>query len=100
MSKHLEPWKFVYIIEHYADGCEFMLFTDREHLDAYKSGDPADVRHVGGDVAFGEGSSWTEFGPMLKNNPICDDNILAERQDIVPWKSKAEFDTFVQSLES
>ena len=100
MSEHLDPWKFIYIIEHFAHGCEFMLFTKSEHLDAAKAGNPADVRHICGDVSYGEGSSWTEFGPMLQNNPICDDNILSERQDIVPWKTKADFNTFVKFLET
>jgi hypothetical protein len=100
MSKHLTPWKYIFLFDVDDNGCEFALFTDQEHLDAYKAGDPMDVRYVEGDVAYGEGSSWNEFGPRLKNNPFCDDNILAERQDIVPWKSKAEFDAFVQSLET
>lgn len=96
MSKRLAPWKFVTLLDADDGGCEFQLFKTAEDAAAIRQGKtPA---HVGGDVAFGEGSSWTEFGAGVTDNPLCDDNIVCERENVAPWKSKGAFDAWVATL--
>jgi hypothetical protein len=96
MSKRLAPWKFVTLLDVSEDGCEFQLFKTAEDAQAIRKGKlPA---YVGGDVAYGEGSSWTEYGAGVTDDPYCDDNVVCERENVAPWKSKEAFDAWVAAL--
>jgi hypothetical protein len=89
-------WTCIHILDDWGDGAEFQLFQKPEDLTAYTQGEsPA---HVTGDVGFGEGSSWTEFGEGRTDDPYCDDNIVCEAQNIVPWKTKTAFDAWAATL--
>ena len=85
-------WTTIVLLDESEDeGCEFQLFLSEEDAHAYTRAEGP--HHIGGDVAFGEGSSWTEFGPTKG-----DDNILAECRDVVPWKTKEAFYSWVSTL--
>lgn len=78
-------------------GEEYQLFKSKEDCYNYynKGIIPAYVQF---DVEFEKGSSWIEFGGGVTQNPYCDDNIVYETENIVPWQSE-NFFKWISTLE-